>query len=79
MSSEVKNKTVDRLWSVNGVSEVINSQAATCLSYNWDQTWSVFYTLEGSGQYIDYFGSEIVTYVCMYSRWNADLCRLFYS
>ena len=48
------------------MSEVINSQAATCLSYNWDQTWSVFYTLEGSGQYIDYFGSEIVTYVCMY-------------
>ena len=52
--SWVKSKTVFPQWSVNGVSEVINSQAATCLSHNWDQTWSVFFTLWGSGQYIDH-------------------------
>ena len=40
-----EHKTIFPPRSVNGVSEVINSQAATCLSHNWDQTWSVFFTL----------------------------------
>ena len=52
--SGVKSKTVFPSWSVNGVSEVINSPATTCLSHNWDQTWSVFFTLQGSGQFIDH-------------------------